>query len=157
MHSKLLRVFAVLEVYSRCLLLFLTSEARAEEKKNFVALWCSVTYSLYFTFLSVFVSRLKRKKRRKNSLNGGLTYMYHYHVQVFFTCSPDTLRGIFFLNLICLFDFFFKQVQIFHRNLFLFVIKFLKKQKYKSMNAIHYTFYRLSVLNLPSSLQNGET
>ena len=33
MHSKLLRVFAVLEVYSRCLLLFLTSEARAEEKK----------------------------------------------------------------------------------------------------------------------------
>lgn len=83
--------------------------------------------------------------------------MYHYHVQVFFTCSPDTLRGIFFLNLICLFDFFFKQVQIFHRNLFLFVIKFLKKQKYKSMNAIHYTFYRLSVLNLPSSLQNGET
>lgn len=35
-----------------------------------------------------------------------LTYMYHYHVQVFFTCSPDTLRGIFFLNLICLFVFF---------------------------------------------------
>ena len=34
--------------------------------------------------------------------------MYHYHVQVFFTCSPDTLRGIFFLNLICLFDFFFQ-------------------------------------------------
>ena len=33
MHSKLLRVFAVLEVYSRRLLLFLTSEARTEEKK----------------------------------------------------------------------------------------------------------------------------
>ena len=34
MHSKLLGVFAVLEVYSRRLLLFLTSEARTEEKKN---------------------------------------------------------------------------------------------------------------------------
>ena len=34
MHSKLLCVFAVLEVYSRRLLLFLTSEARTEEKKT---------------------------------------------------------------------------------------------------------------------------
>ena len=72
MHSKLLRLFAVLEVYSRRLLLFLTSEARTEEKKKGNA-------------------------------------------------------------------------------------QFLKKQKYKHMNGIHNTFYQLSVLNLPSSLQNGET
>lgn len=115
-------------------------------------------YLLFVHYLSqrlCFQIKKQRKKTKKKLIKRGLTYMYQYHVQVFFTFSGHAQRH--FLSEFYYSLFFFKQVQIFHHNLFFFVIQFLKIQKYKSIYAIHYTFYQLSVLNLPSSLQNGET
>lgn len=79
---------------------------RKKKKISRLMMQCYLLFVHYLSQRLCFQIKKQRKKTKKKLIKRGLTYMYHYHVQVFFTFSGHAQRH--FLSEFYLFIIFFQ-------------------------------------------------
>lgn len=79
---------------------------RKKKKISRLMMQCYLLFVHYLSQRLCFQIKKQRKKTKKKLIKRGLTYMYYYHVQVFFTFSGHAQRH--FLSEFYLFIIFFQ-------------------------------------------------